>query len=271
MPVGPRIYIGKQTELSAVPFSIVRTDAANEQEYVAPGAVGTVLTIDGAGVPNWAAGGGGVPIVVPIAPIAPLTARTIATHNDGAAVPTVTNIQETITTLARVDDCTLRYTNEAGTQTDFDNNIVKTTILPAGIRSTLQFPAAAGASDTKIVRPGGTYTNNECTDMVAVVRAMLTTSAESTEAINSGLRTVSYGIRTNIANANGATVFAAGTQYGTVPGGASFRGSTGTVTFTVIVPIGGTFNWEYIFGGTSTNAGTLFTVINDATIELRPV
>ena len=58
MPVGPRIYIGKQTELSAVPFSTVRTDAANEQEYVAPGAVGTVLTIDGAGIPNWAAGGG---------------------------------------------------------------------------------------------------------------------------------------------------------------------------------------------------------------------
>lgn len=66
MPVGPRIYIGKQTELSAVPFSIVRTDAANEQEYVAPGAVGTVLTIDGAGVPNWAAGGGVSPDYLPM-------------------------------------------------------------------------------------------------------------------------------------------------------------------------------------------------------------
>ncbi len=64
MPVGPRIYIGKQTELSAVPFSIVRTDGANEQEYVAPGAVGTVLTIDGAGIPNWAAGGAGGAITV---------------------------------------------------------------------------------------------------------------------------------------------------------------------------------------------------------------
>lgn len=40
-----RVRIGKQTELSAVPYSIVRTDAANEQEYVAPGAEGTVLTV----------------------------------------------------------------------------------------------------------------------------------------------------------------------------------------------------------------------------------
>ena len=31
-----RVRIGKQTELSAVPYSIVRTDAANEQEYVSP-------------------------------------------------------------------------------------------------------------------------------------------------------------------------------------------------------------------------------------------
>ena len=49
-----RIRIGKQLELSATPYSILRTGAANEQEYVVPGANGTVLTI-AAGIPTWAA------------------------------------------------------------------------------------------------------------------------------------------------------------------------------------------------------------------------
>jgi len=88
--------------------------------------VGEVLTTSATGVVTWEPGA--TSVVTPVVPVAPLTARTIATHNDGAAVPTVTNIQETVTTLARVDDCTLRYTNEAGTQTDFDNNVTKTTI-----------------------------------------------------------------------------------------------------------------------------------------------
>jgi len=48
-----RIRIGKQTELSATPYSIIRTGATNEQEYVAPGANGSVLTI-AAGIPTWA-------------------------------------------------------------------------------------------------------------------------------------------------------------------------------------------------------------------------
>lgn len=48
----PRIRIGKQTELSATPHSIVKTDGANEQMYLAPGVNGDVLTIV-AGVPTW--------------------------------------------------------------------------------------------------------------------------------------------------------------------------------------------------------------------------
>ena len=49
-----RIRIGKQTELSTTPRSIVITNATNEQEYVPPGADGTVLTVV-AGVPTWQA------------------------------------------------------------------------------------------------------------------------------------------------------------------------------------------------------------------------
>ena len=48
----PRIRIGKQTELSATPHSLVKTDGANEQMYLAPGVNGDVLTIV-AGVPTW--------------------------------------------------------------------------------------------------------------------------------------------------------------------------------------------------------------------------
>jgi hypothetical protein len=68
-------------------------------------------------------------------------------------------------------------------------------------------------------------------DMVAVVRAMLTTSAESTGAINSGLRTV-YSIHTNIAN-NGATVFTAEVPIRYSAWCASFRGSTGNCNYCV--------------------------------------
>lgn len=50
----PRIRIGKQTELSSNPFSLVKTDASNEQMYLGPGANGTVLTIV-AGDPTWSA------------------------------------------------------------------------------------------------------------------------------------------------------------------------------------------------------------------------
>lgn len=50
----PRIRIGKQTELSSAQHSIVKTDAANEQMYLAPGANGDLLTIV-AGVPTWQA------------------------------------------------------------------------------------------------------------------------------------------------------------------------------------------------------------------------
>lgn len=52
-----RIRIGKQTELSATPGSIVITSGANEQQYLAPGANGTVLQVT-AGVPTWNAAGG---------------------------------------------------------------------------------------------------------------------------------------------------------------------------------------------------------------------
>jgi hypothetical protein len=48
----PRIRIGKDTELSATPRSIVITDATNEQQYVPPGANNTILTVV-AGVPTW--------------------------------------------------------------------------------------------------------------------------------------------------------------------------------------------------------------------------
>lgn len=47
-----RLRIGKQLELSAAPYSITRTNASNEQEYVAPGTAGQVLTIVG-GIPTW--------------------------------------------------------------------------------------------------------------------------------------------------------------------------------------------------------------------------
>lgn len=49
-----RIRIGKQTEKSVSPQSIVKTNASNEQEYLAPGADGTILTIV-AGVPTFQA------------------------------------------------------------------------------------------------------------------------------------------------------------------------------------------------------------------------
>lgn len=45
-----RIRIGKQTELSTLAGSLVVTDLSNEQEYLAPGALGDVLTSNGPGV-----------------------------------------------------------------------------------------------------------------------------------------------------------------------------------------------------------------------------
>lgn len=50
----PRLRISKQLEKSAAAHSIVKTDASNEQEYLAPGAAGQILTIV-AGVPAWSA------------------------------------------------------------------------------------------------------------------------------------------------------------------------------------------------------------------------
>ena len=53
-----RIRIGKQLELSAVPGSVLVTDVTNEPSYVAPGAIGQVLTVTGAGVLGWDANNG---------------------------------------------------------------------------------------------------------------------------------------------------------------------------------------------------------------------
>jgi hypothetical protein len=52
-----RIRIGLQTELSNTPYSLVRTNASNEQEYLAPGTNNQILTIV-AGVPTWSTGTG---------------------------------------------------------------------------------------------------------------------------------------------------------------------------------------------------------------------
>lgn len=53
-----RIRIGKQLELSAVPGSVLVTDVTNEPSYVAPGAIGQVLTVTGPGVLGWDANNG---------------------------------------------------------------------------------------------------------------------------------------------------------------------------------------------------------------------
>jgi hypothetical protein len=49
-----RLRISKQLELSASPYSIIRTGAGNEPAYLAPGADGSVLTVVG-GIPQYAA------------------------------------------------------------------------------------------------------------------------------------------------------------------------------------------------------------------------
>ena len=49
-----RIRIGKQTELSTTPRSVVVTDSINEQQYVPPGINGDLFTIV-SGVPTWQA------------------------------------------------------------------------------------------------------------------------------------------------------------------------------------------------------------------------
>jgi uncharacterized protein YjlB len=49
-----RVRLGKQLEKSVSAHSIIKTDASNEQEYLAAGANGEILTIT-AGVPTWAA------------------------------------------------------------------------------------------------------------------------------------------------------------------------------------------------------------------------
>lgn len=49
-----RLRISKQLELSASPYSIIRTGAGNEPAYLAPGADGNVLTVVG-GIPQYAA------------------------------------------------------------------------------------------------------------------------------------------------------------------------------------------------------------------------
>lgn len=78
----PRIRIGKQTELSAANYSIVLTDASNEQMYYAPGANGTVLTVS-AGIPTW---------------VAP-TAAVLNVIADGGSNPAVTLSSENLSIL----------------------------------------------------------------------------------------------------------------------------------------------------------------------------
>ena len=53
-----RIRIGKQLELSAVPGSVLVSNLTNEPSYVAPGAIGQVLTVTGPGVLGWDANNG---------------------------------------------------------------------------------------------------------------------------------------------------------------------------------------------------------------------
>lgn len=62
----PRIRIGKQTELSAVAGSLVVTDAAKEQIYLAPGTAGQTIKIV-AGVPTYVNAAGTVTVVADIA------------------------------------------------------------------------------------------------------------------------------------------------------------------------------------------------------------
>lgn len=51
--MGTKIRIDKDTGLSANPYSIIRTNAGGEQEYVAPGNIGDAIVVDTDGIPKY--------------------------------------------------------------------------------------------------------------------------------------------------------------------------------------------------------------------------
>lgn len=96
-----RVSIGSQLEKSLTPYSIIRTDAANEQEYVAPGSNGQVLTVV-AGVPTWGALPATAFSITDTITTEVVNAGDTINFLSGNGITTVVSATDTVTTTAKL-------------------------------------------------------------------------------------------------------------------------------------------------------------------------
>lgn len=96
-----RAIIGKQLEKSLTAGSVIRTNGSNEQEYVAPGANGTVLTVV-SGTPQWAALPATSFSITDTVTTEVVTAGDTVTFAAGQGMTVAVSATDTVTTTARL-------------------------------------------------------------------------------------------------------------------------------------------------------------------------